>query len=91
MSPPQRLTVIAFTTTAFYPFTYLFRDLHNCGLVPMMAGESWTGVCVHCAEILANVPPQILLATIAATLLGFLVLVCPIAVSPIESRKPYPY
>lgn len=33
---------------------------------------------MHCAELLANVPSQILLATIAATLLGFLVLVCSI-------------
>ncbi|PLB35822.1 dolichyl-phosphate beta-glucosyltransferase, partial [Aspergillus candidus] len=62
----------------------------------MMAGESWTGVCVHCAEILANVPPQILLATIAATLLGFLVLfyvtlyiVAPIPREPLPEEKTY--
>ncbi|KAF9894030.1 dolichyl-phosphate beta-glucosyltransferase [Aspergillus nanangensis] len=61
-----------------------------------MAQDSWTEVCVHCAGLLANVPLSVLLATVAATLVGALVFfyttlffVAPVPRSPSPEEKNY--
>ncbi|KAG2416117.1 hypothetical protein HFD88_007309 [Aspergillus terreus] len=61
-----------------------------------MSQESWTDVCVHCAELLAAVPLPILLVTSAATLLGAFVLfyivlflVAPVPRPPSLEEKQY--
>ncbi|KAL4887815.1 nucleotide-diphospho-sugar transferase [Aspergillus ambiguus] len=56
-----------------------------------MSQESWTDVCVHCAELLANVPLPVLLVTLAATLLGAVVLLYVVlfCVAPVP-RRPRP-
>ncbi|KAK1144535.1 dolichyl-phosphate beta-glucosyltransferase [Aspergillus melleus] len=61
-----------------------------------MASETWIGVCVHCADLLANVPVSILLLTVVATLIGafvlsyvILFLVAPVPRTPLPEEKKY--
>lgn len=47
-----------------------------------MAEGAFLGTCVHCAELLANVPLSVLLITLVATLAGLSVLVCLDSIDP---------
>ncbi|KAL1967643.1 hypothetical protein VTN77DRAFT_2900 [Rasamsonia byssochlamydoides] len=53
--------------------------------------ESLTDVCLHCVELIRNVPVSILLVSLVATFVGFIALVYAFlfAVAP-EPRKPFP-
>ncbi|OJJ68564.1 hypothetical protein ASPBRDRAFT_46770 [Aspergillus brasiliensis CBS 101740] len=56
-----------------------------------MAEGAFLGTCVHCAEVLANVPLSVLLVTLVATLAGLSVLfyITLYTVAPVP-RKPFP-
>ncbi|PYI05283.1 hypothetical protein BO78DRAFT_398250 [Aspergillus sclerotiicarbonarius CBS 121057] len=56
-----------------------------------MAGEALSGICLHCAELLASVPLSVLLVTFVATLSGLFVLfyITLYTVAPVP-RKPFP-
>ncbi|GKZ36694.1 dolichyl-phosphate beta-glucosyltransferase [Aspergillus brasiliensis] len=56
-----------------------------------MAEGAFLGTCVHCAELLANVPLSVLLVTLVATLAGLSVLfyITLYTVAPVP-RKPFP-
>ncbi|PYH95344.1 putative dolichyl-phosphate beta-glucosyltransferase [Aspergillus ellipticus CBS 707.79] len=56
-----------------------------------MVEDAWSDICVHCADLLANVPLSVLLVTLVATLSGLFVLfyITLYLVAPIP-RKPFP-
>ncbi|OOF92757.1 glycosyltransferase family 2 protein [Aspergillus carbonarius ITEM 5010] len=56
-----------------------------------MAEEALSGICLHCAELLASVPLSVLLVTFVATLSGLFVLfyITLYTVAPVP-RKPFP-
>jgi dolichyl-phosphate beta-glucosyltransferase len=61
-----------------------------------MPVTDWTGICVHCAELLTSVPLSIIIAAICATVAGvfvsfyaFLTLVAPIPRKPLPEETTY--
>ncbi|KAL2818441.1 nucleotide-diphospho-sugar transferase [Aspergillus cavernicola] len=61
-----------------------------------MAVTAWSDTCIHCAELLASVPPSVILAAVCATAAGlfvslyiFLSLVAPVPRKSLPEEKTY--
>ncbi|KAE8150723.1 nucleotide-diphospho-sugar transferase [Aspergillus avenaceus] len=64
--------------------------------IPIMSQEPWTEICAHCADLISNIPPTVLLSALVATSLGAFVLayfvlfiVAPVPREPLPEEKKY--